>query len=146
MANWQASIPLAMKTRKFYCHKCGTKLETKAKFRTIKRGDPDYGKYSRARRLHAGDIELTEYDFFCPSCKNITEFQDQRVIERVQKLAGKHTISEQEMDKHIKKAKVQLAKKDKIRRIVKQIISTIIIILVLWRWLESGEPLEIYLY
>lgn len=147
MANRQSTIHLAMVIRKFYCHKCGAKLETKAKFRTIKRGDPDYREYSRFGKMHTiGDIELTEYDFFCPSCKNITEFQDQRLIETVQKLAGKHTISDEEMDEHIEKAKAQLAKKDKIRSIVTKTISTIIFIIAIWMWIKNGDgSVEIHL-
>lgn len=113
--NWVSSIPIAMLTKKFFCHKCGDKLETKAKYRTLKRGDPDYKKHSSMLDMHiVGDIEVTEYDFICPSCNNITLFKEQSVIGRIQKLIGKKVLSQAEIDEHFEKEEVKWKRNEKI--------------------------------
>ena len=48
MTNKTSSIDVEMVTKKHYCHKCGEKLVNNPRTRVIRRGDPDYKKYSRA--------------------------------------------------------------------------------------------------
>ena len=64
-----------------------------------------------------GDIELTEYDFICPSCNNITLFKEQSVIGRIQKLFGKKVLSQAEIDEHFEKEESKWAKNEKIKGI-----------------------------
>lgn len=118
MKNWVSSIPFAMLTKKFFCHKCGDKLVRKAKYRTSKPGDPDYNKYSGMLDMHVvGDIEVTEYDFICPSCNSITVFKEQCVIGRIQKLFGKKVLSQAEIDEHFEKEELKWAKNEEIKGI-----------------------------
>ena len=88
MKNRSVSIPIAMVTKKFYCHKCGEQLSKNSKTRTVKPEDPDYIKHNRINhRTHMiGDVEVTEYVFQCPSCGNIIEYDEQCVIGEIQKL------------------------------------------------------------
>ena len=71
MKNKTTEFDLAMVTRTFYCHKCGSKLVRNARTRTIQQDDPEYKKHARIRRgtTAIGDIELTEYDFKCLNCE-----------------------------------------------------------------------------
>ncbi len=131
--NRVSTIPIAMATKKFFCHKCGAKLETKAKYRTLKRGDPDYNKHSGMLHMHAvGDIELTEYDFICPSCNSVTVFGEQRVIARIQKHLGKNKLSQSEIDAHFEKASSELEKKQRSTDIFVNTLTVAVIILVVW--------------
>ncbi|MBQ4317196.1 MAG: hypothetical protein IJC20_03010 [Clostridia bacterium] len=140
MKNRTSSIHLAMMTRRFSCHKCGQRLEKQSKTRTVKREDPEYKKHSRilGKRL-IGDVELTEYEFFCPSCKSVVTFDEQRVTERIQKHIGKNILSQTEIDEYAEKAKAELTKKDKTYSIFVKILTIAVVFLALWLWLESGN-------
>ena len=85
MKNKSVSILIGMVTKKFYCHKCGERLSKHPKTRTVKPGDPDYRKHNRINhRTHMiGDVEVTEYDFQCPACGNVIEYDEQCVIGKI---------------------------------------------------------------
>ena len=123
MNNKSISIPVAMLIKKFYCHCCGGLLIKNKRTRTIRRGDPDYKEHSRIGRTHMiGDIELTEYDFKCPDCGRITSFDEQCVIENIQKNVGKHILSQAEITEHTPKAEADLKRKRNITNIIAKIV------------------------
>ena len=123
MNNKSTSIPVAMLIKKFYCHCCGELLIKNKRTRTIRRGDPDYKEHSRIGRTHMiGDIELTEYDFKCPDCGRITSFDEQCVIENIQKNVGKHILSQAEITEHTPKAEADLKRKRNITNIIVKIV------------------------
>jgi predicted RNA-binding Zn-ribbon protein involved in translation (DUF1610 family) len=123
MNNKSTSIPVAMLIKKFYCHCCGGLLIKNKRTRTIRRGDPDYKEHSRIGRTHMiGDIELTEYDFKCPDCGRITSFDEQCVIENIQKNVGKHILSQAEITEHTPKAEADLKRKRNITNIIAKIV------------------------
>ena len=123
MNNKSISIPVAMLIKKFYCHCCGGLLIKNKRTRTIRRGDPDYKEHSRNGRTHMiGDIELTEYDFKCPDCGRITSFDEQCVIENIQKNVGKHILSQAEITEHTPKAEADLKRKRNITNIIAKIV------------------------
>jgi predicted RNA-binding Zn-ribbon protein involved in translation (DUF1610 family) len=123
MNNKSISIPVTMLIKKFYCHCCGGLLIKNKRTRTIRRGDPDYKEHSRIGRTHMiGDIELTEYDFKCPDCGRITSFDEQCVIENIQKNVGKHILSQAEITEHTPKAEADLKRKRNITNIIVKIV------------------------
>lgn len=122
MRKKSSSIPLAMLTKKFYCHKCDVKLERNPVTRTIKHDDPDYKKYRTNGVLSFGDIQHTYYNFKCPSCGRIIEYDEQCVVEKIQKYVGRHTVS----DTEIELCKNQVRKKLLRQRKIKQIVVTIL--------------------
>ena len=69
-----------------------------------------------------GDIELTEYDFKCPDCGRITSFDEQCVIENIQKNVGKHILSQAEITEHTPKAEADLKRKRNITNIIAKIV------------------------
>ena len=129
-----------MVTRKFYCHKCGDRLARNARTRTIKRGDPDYRKHSRFANgtYSIGDVELTEYDFKCWTCDRIINPDEQYVIEQMQKMLGKHILTDEEFAENEAKARAVIAKKRKITEIVVKAASIVVGLLVLLLWITKG--------
>ena len=131
MKNRTSEFDLAMVTRKFYCHKCGDRLVRNARTRTIKRGDPDYRAHSSfGTKRVIGDIELTEYDFKCWTCNRIINSDEQYVIERVQKMLGKHILTDEEFAENEEKARAAIAKKRKTTDIVVKAVSITVALLV----------------
>lgn len=86
-----------------------------------------------------GDIELTEYDFQCPSCERITEYDEQCAIGKVQKRLRKHILLQEEIDENIDQAKTVIAKQRKIRGIAVKIVSFALAVFILYMWLRSGD-------
>lgn len=141
-------IPWAMKIRKFYCCSCGEKLIPYPKTRIVKRGDPDYKEHSyfgRGKHL-IGDIELTEYDFKCMACDKFISYDEQCVIEKIQKQIGTYTLSQDNINENIENARITLERKRKIQSVVSKVIGIAVAILILYCWLKSGNfPFKIYL-
>lgn len=139
MKNKTSEFDLAMVTRKFYCHKCGDRLLRNARTRTIKRGDPDYREHSKfGTKRVIGDIELTEYDFKCWTCDRIINPDEQYVIEQMQKMLGKHILTDEEFAENEEKARAAIAKKRKITEIVVKAVSITVVLLVLFLWITKG--------
>ena len=138
MNNKSISIPVAMLIKKFYCHCCGGLLIKNKRTRTIRRGDPDYKEHSRIGRTHMiGDIELTEYDFKCPDCGRITSFDEQCVIENIQKNVGKHILSQAEITEHTPKAEADLKRKRNITNIIANIVFIALTAFIIYMSLKS---------
>lgn len=99
MKNKSFSIPIGMVIKKFYCHKCGERLTKRANTRTVKPGESDYKKYNKiSRRTYMiGDVEVTEYDFQCPSCGNIIGYDEQCLVRKIQKRLRKNILSKDEI-------------------------------------------------
>ena len=147
MKNKSSSIPLAVLIKKFYCHKCGERLKRNPITRTIKRGDPEYRKHSRRGHSHViGDIELTEYSFICPSCNQIVEYDEQLIIDRIQKNVSRHVVSQTEIDENIESATKSLKRKRKITNIIVGTFIVALVIFVFYMWLRSGDfSFKVYL-
>ena len=147
MKNRTSKLDLAMVTRKFYCHKCGDRLARNARTRTIKRGDPDYREHSSfGTKRVIGDIELTEYDFKCWTCNRIINPDEQYVIERMQKMLGKHILTDEEFAENEEKARVAIVKKRKTTDIVVKAVSITVALLVLFLWIitKGGADFTFY--
>ena len=141
MKNKSVSIPMGMVTKKFYCHKCGEKLQKFAKTRTVKPGDPDYKEHSRFNhRTHMiGDVEVTEYDFKCPACHNMITYDEQQTMALIQKKLSKNTLSEDDIENNIYEiAKVQ-KKKENLKKIAFITISLLFIGFILYLKIRSGD-------
>lgn len=81
----------------------------------IKRGDPDYRKHARFANgtYSIGDVELTEYDFKCWACDRIISADEQYVIEKMQKMLGKHILTDEEIAENEKKQELLLPRKER---------------------------------
>jgi len=135
------SVPIGMLIKKFYCHKCGERLKKDPKTRTLTPGDPDYRKHGSINgRIHTfGDIELTEYDFECPFCGNIIDYEEQRIIGKIQKKLGKKLLSEDEISDNRLVVKYKMDRNSKIKKAIFTVIFIIVFALVIYRNTKSGD-------
>ncbi len=141
MNNKSSSIPVAMLTKKFYCHKCGERLSKHSKTRTVKPGDPDYREHNRINhRIHmVGEVEVTEYDFQCYGCGNIIEYDEQYVVGKIQKQLRKNVLSEEEI--HNKRGKVEdtINRNARVLKAIFTVASLVIMGLIIYGKIKSGD-------
>ena len=139
MINKSSRIDAAMLTRKFYCHKCGNILVNNPRKRIIKRGDPEYKDLSHVGRMSMiGDIEFTEYDFKCNNCDCIIAPDEQYIVEKIQKMLGKHILSEEELSQNREKAYLSIERKKKITNIIVKAVFVIVTVVVIYLSLKTG--------
>ena len=141
MKNKSVSIPMGMVTKKFYCHKCGERLGKHPKTRTLSPGDPDYRKHNRInRKTHIiGDIEVTEYDFQCPACKNVIEYDEQCVVRKIQKQLRKNILSDEEVLNNRGKVKDLMNRNAKVFKVIFSVVALAVIGLILYSKIKSGD-------
>ena len=140
MKNKSFSMPMAMLVKKFYCHECGNRLKKHPRKRTIRRGDPDYRKYNKIGNMRMiGDVELTEYDFKCPSCGKITAYDEQCTLQRIQKQLGKYTLTQAEIAQNMQTANDYLERKRRIIRTISVLVSIALFILILCLQIKQGN-------
>ena len=140
MTNYRVSIPVGMTTKKFYCHKCGEQFGKHAKTRTVRRGDPDYKKYSRMHRIHIiDDVQVTEYDFKCPTCGNIIEYDEQCVINKIQKQLDTNLLSEADIFENREKIEKFMDRNVKVRKVISTVLALLVVALILYFQYKSGN-------
>ena len=107
------------------------------KTRILKPGDPEYRKHLRTRGVSRlfGDIKLTEYDFKCRTCDRIISFEDQCVIEVIQKNVGEHVLPQEVVDENFETVKAKIDRKKKIRHT----IGTVFFIILAFLCIISGN-------
>lgn len=130
-SGFYTSVPGGMVFKKHYCHKCGERLQKNPNKRLVSRNDPDYGSYRIGRFYSTGDIEVTEYNFLCPNCGNIIEYDEQVVIGKIQKKLGCDTLSESQIEEIRGWADEAVARNEKKMYIASKIIFALIIAAVL---------------
>jgi predicted RNA-binding Zn-ribbon protein involved in translation (DUF1610 family) len=141
MKNKSFSIPMGMVTKKFYCHKCGERLGKHPKTRTLSPGDPDYRKHNRiTHKTHMiGDIEVTEYDFQCPACKNVIEYDEQCVVRKIQKQLRKNILSDEEVLNNRGKVEDSMNRNAKVFKVIFSVVALAVIGLILYSKIKSGD-------
>lgn len=121
-----------MLTRKFYCHRCGEKLGRQTRKRMVMRGDPDYKNHSHHSMHTVGDIEVTEYDFFCSNCNQTTDYDKQDLIAYIQKKTGQRILAQSEIDAMLPQANAHMDKKATWGKILFWTIGIALMILVMY--------------
>ena len=142
-------MPPYSDSKKLYCHKCGDLLMRHANTRILKPGDPDYKKHRRFGRgtYIIGDIELTEYDLECMTCKTYISYDEQRPIMMVQKELGKNILSDEELEVHRTKVQEKLDSRAKVRKIFGIAVAALFIGFYLYRFATTGElPLRFEIF
>ena len=88
------SIPFGIAFNKsYYCSKCGAKLEKEKTHRVVTKNDKDYYQYHDRRMFPLNDYDVYDYRFRCPSCETRIAYDEQCVIERIQKQQGHSVLS-----------------------------------------------------
>ncbi len=128
MKNKSVSIPLGMVFKRFYCHKCGERLVKEPKKRIVTPKDHDYREHNSIGHMNMiGDIEVTEYDFKCPSCGNTIKYDEQCVIGKIQKKLDKKELYEQDIEENKEETENKIKRNKKIYKFVLGIITAIIV-------------------
>ena len=79
------SLPLQMVFGKYYCTKCGEKLEREKTHRVVTPEDKDYYDYHDYGAYPQNDYDVYGYQFACPHCGKRVAYREQRILARIQK-------------------------------------------------------------
>lgn len=97
MTGFNYSIPWGMVFKKYYCSKCGAKLEKEKTYRVVSNNDKDYYQYHSASNLLRGDHAVHSYRLKCPACEARISYIEQCIIERIQKKLNHKILSSTEI-------------------------------------------------
>ena len=86
-----------------------------------------------------GDIEVTEYDFQCPACKNVIEYDEQCVVRKIQKQLRKNILSDEEVLNNRGKAEDSMDRNAKIFKVIFSLVALAVIGLILYSKIKSGD-------
>ena len=112
------SIPFGMVFKKYYCSKCGTKLEKEKTHRVVTKNDKDYYQYHDYGMFPRSDHDVYDYRFKCPYCNTRISFEEQCIIERIQKKCNSKILSSIEIKDNNKECKTRDNKRVLIRNIL----------------------------
>ena len=116
------SIPFGMVFKKYYCSKCGTKLEKERTHRIVTKSDKDYYQYHDYGMFPRSDHDVYDYRFKCPSCNARISFVEQCIIERIQRRCNSKVLSSIEIKDNYKKCKYEDDKRVLIRNILVPVV------------------------
>jgi Zn finger protein HypA/HybF involved in hydrogenase expression len=91
------SLPLEMVFKKYHCAKCGAKLEKERTHRVVTKDDQDYYRYHSRGKFPRRDYDVYNYRFQCPGCGARISFDEQCIIESIQKKQGHTVLSSSEI-------------------------------------------------
>ena len=112
--------------KKFYCSKCGEKLEKEKTYRVVSKDDKDYYQYHEAGQFPRVDYAVHDYRFMCPSCANRISYEEQCIISRIQKKKRRHQLSDDEIVENYQECKKAQYKNAFINGIIGAIINSLI--------------------
>ena len=101
------SMPLGMIFRKYYCAKCGEVLKKELTHRVVTRNDKDYYEFHDRGTFPLHDHDVYNYRFKCPNCHARISYNEQCIIERIQKQQGTHVLAASEIRSYYKACKEQ---------------------------------------
>ena len=104
------SLPLGMVFKKHYCSKCGCKLKKEKTHRIVTKEDKDYYCYHKADNFPQGDYDVYDYRFMCPSCQARISYDEQCIINKIQKKNRKRVLSSYEIKNDYEECKKRRAK------------------------------------
>jgi len=99
------SIPFGMIFKKYHCSKCGAQLEKEKTHRVVTKEDKDYYQYHDYVEFPRRDVDVYDYRLKCPSCGARIAFDEQCIIERIQKKCGQEVLSNADIKEHYEECK-----------------------------------------
>ena len=104
--------------KKYYCSRCGARLEKEKTHRVVTRADKDYYQYHKIGQYPKRDYDVFDYRFKCPSCEARISYDEQCVIEKIQKREGRRILSSYEIKANYDECKAKHFKRVLIRNIL----------------------------
>ena len=126
------SIPFGMLFKMYYCSNCGVKLEKEKTHRVVTKDDRDYYQYHEYGMFPLCDHDVYGYRFRCPSCKKRTSFDEQCVIERIQKQNRSIVLSSDEIKNNYEASREANTKRILLRIILIPIVFNFIFFTILY--------------
>lgn len=118
------SLPLGIVSKRHYCSKCGEKLKKEKTHRVVTKDDKDYYRYHKAGSFPQRDYNVYDYRLVCPSCQARISFEEQRIIEKIQRKNRKKILSSYEIKNDYDECK----KKRGIELLISKIIFSIVFV------------------
>lgn len=122
------TLPGGMIFQKYYCAKCGTKLVKERTHRVVTKDDKDYYQYHDRGTFPRQDYDVYDYRFMCPGCGARISYDEQRIIQRIQKKQGYTILSASEIKSHYQQSKEYNRK----RILVSNILCSLAILLIVF--------------
>lgn len=129
MKNKNYFKPYGMMFKKYYCSKCETLLEKEKTHRVVSKEDVDYFKYQKINAFPRRDWDVYEYRFKCPSCNESISFEEQCIIERIQKINNKKILSISDIEVSYESCKIKESKRLLLRNILVPSLFNLLIII-----------------
>jgi NAD-dependent SIR2 family protein deacetylase len=126
------SIPFGMIFKRYHCHKCGATLKKEKTHRIVSKDDRDYYRYHDYGSFPRYDYDVYDYQFKCPNCQRRISYDEQLVVEVIQKKTKQKIVSSNEVKDNYSKAKTTLNKRVLLRNILIPIISSLLIVYILY--------------
>ncbi len=126
------SIPFGLIFKKYYCSKCGARLEKERTHRVVTKDDKDYYQYYNYGRFPRRDYDVYDYRLKCPSCQTRVSYDEQCIIERIQKKRGHKVLSSNEIKDNYKVCKQDNGKRVLYRNIAMTVVFNIIAVIVMY--------------
>ena len=99
------SMPCGMVFKKYYCSKCGARLEKEKTHRIVTKDDKDYYQYHERGSFPRYNYDVYSYQFKCPSCEARISYGEQCIVAKIQKKQGYYVLSASEIKNHYKENK-----------------------------------------
>ena len=120
------SIHAGMLFKKYYCAKCGTKLEKEKTHRVVTPDDADYFEYQDYNKFPRRDYDVYDYRFKCPYCQTSISYEEQCIVSKIQKEQGSRILAASQ----IKSGYSESKKKNKIRALITNLAVPLVFFLI----------------
>lgn len=131
-------IPFGMVFKKYYCSKCGARLEKERTHRVVTKNDKDYYRYHDYGQFPRYDYDVYGHRWKCPSCGRRISFDEQCIIERIQKKCGQSVLSPIDIKEFYVECKAENAKRVLWRNICVSVVACLVFAL-LFRFVNSDQ-------
>ena len=95
---YEATIPAGMLIRRMYCSKCGSRLEREKVSKLYHKGETGYQNHLLGHGTIGMDkIVKATYIYKCPKCENVTTYDEQIIISKIQKKKKTKILSDDDI-------------------------------------------------
>ena len=126
MKGFSISIPFGMVFKKYYCSVCGARLEKEKTHRVVTKEDKDYYQYHDYGEFPRRDYNVYDYRFMCPSCKARISYDEQCIVESIQKKLGRTELTSDEIKCYYNESKATRSKRALYNKILIPIIMLVL--------------------
>lgn len=116
------TLPFGMAVKKYYCSKCGTILEKEKTHRVVTKDDKDYFRYHDYGSFPRRDYDVYDHRFKCPECRARFTYEEQCIIEIIQKKQGYVVLTASEIKSNYAEAKERSDKQILLKNILLPVV------------------------